>query len=135
MEYSIDEYPTPRFGYDKDKKTLFEDPLEKKIPKYTKDTSQCVKNDEKYKNRKTAKSKSKERNKSKSKNKKKNKGKEKSKNKYNTKSKQKNNSSIILPIGLKPSNFFDIFTEKFLLEKELAFEKFLISEDANYLDN
>ena len=136
MEYSENEPPTPHFGCCNDDKTLFKETIEKKIQKNTKDISQCVKSKEKYKNRKTKKSKSKERSENKSKENKNRKGKEKSKIKYkSTKSKHKNISSISLPNDKKYDNPFDIFSEKFLLEKELAFQKFLINEDADYLDN
>ena len=136
MEYSLDEPPTPRFGYSKDNKTLFKEFPEKKIPKYSKDISQCEKNKEKLKKSQTEKSKSKERSKNKNGENKKRKSKEKSKNKHKSpKSEQKNISSISFKIEKKCKNPFDIFSEKFLLEKELAFQKFLMNEDADYLDN
>ena len=131
MEYSVDEPPTPRFGYCKDNKTLA-----KKIPKYTKDISQCAKNKEKLKKSQTEKSKSKERSKNKSRENKKRKSKEKSENKYKSpKSEQKDIYSISFKIEQKYENSFDIFSEKFLVEKELAFQKFLMIENADYLDN
>ena len=136
MEYSADEPPTPRFGYSKDNNTLFKEFLAKKITIYTKDISQYVKNKEKLKKSKTEESKSKERSKNKSKKNKKRKKKEKSKKKFKSpKSEQKSISSISFKIEQRCENPFDLFSEKFLLEKELAFQKFLMNEDADYLDN
>ena len=38
-------------------------------------------------------------------------------------------------IGQKTENSFDVFTEKFLQVKELAFKEFLMSKDADNIDN
>ena len=92
---------------------------------------------------KKIKNKIKEKNKSKSK--------EKSKNKHESSaSKKKIISSISLPVEQKYDNPFDSFlkkriklrddfdknhSENFLNEKELAFQKFQMDENADYLDN
>ena len=151
MEYSKDELMTPRFGYSKNNKNPSEGLLGKSISKYTKDVLEYVKNEENHKNTENKKSKSKKKSKNKSKEKNKSKSKEKSKNKHNS-SKQKKStiSSISLPVEQKNENPFDIFlkkriklrddfdknhSENFLYEKELAFQKFQMNENADYLDN
>ena len=133
MEYSENENPTPRFGCCKDNKTSFEESFIKRIPKYTKDIPQNRKNKERYKNSKIEKRESKNKERSNQKNK----SKEKSKNEQNfSKSKKKIITSLSHSIGQKhEKNTFDIFAEKFLFEKELAFQQFQVNEDADYLAN
>ena len=147
MEHSESENPTPRFGYNKDHKNLLEELLGKKYRKSTLDSTKKLKNEEKFNIKKNEKSKSK----TKSKEKIKNKSKEKSKSKdKSSKSKKKIPYSFSLPVEQKYENPFDIFlqkkiklrddfnqnnSEKFLSEKESAFQQFRMNEDADNLDN
>ena len=143
MEFSKDEPPTPHFGNLKGNITLSKELLEKKFPKSSKVFTNYVKNNENYKKKSKGKIKKKEKSK--------NKSKEKSKNK-NKSSNSKINviSSASLPIGHKYKNPLDIFlkkrlqlrndfdqrnSEKFLSEKELAFQQFRMNENADYIDN
>ena len=139
MEHSEKMPVTPRFGISKDNNVLFEKGLGKTIPNCSKDIIQCNKNIEKFKNTKNEKSKpkNKEKNENISKEKIKNKSKEKSKAKHkSSKSKKKNNSTIILPFGKKfEQTPFDIFSEKFLHEKEQAFQQFQMNDYADFLGN
>ena len=151
MEYSKDEFMTPRFGIIKDNKISSEGLLGKNISKYTKDVLQYVNNKEKRQDKENEKSKSKKKIKNKSKEKNKSKTKEKSKTKHDSsKSKKKITYSISLPIEQKYENPFDNFlrkriklrddfdknhSENFLNEKESAFQEFQMDENADYLDN
>ena len=153
MEYSKCELETPRFGSNKNNKALSEELLEKRIQKYDKDIHHHVKNKDKYKRSKTKeKSKSKEKGKNKNKNKEKNKSKskEKVKNQLQPSTQKKSSvSSISLPVEQLYKNPLDIFlkkkiklrddfdqnnSEKFLLEKEMAFQQFQMNGDADNLD-
>ena len=140
MEYSENEPPTPYFGNSKDNMTLFEEFLGRRLSKSARDISQYIKNLEKHKSKNHEKSKEKKKNKSKNK---------KSKHK-SSKPKKKKVSGKSLPTEQKYENPFDIFlkkkielrndfdqnnSEKFLSEKESAFEKFQMNENADYLDN
>ena len=146
MEYSENEPSTPRFGYNIDNKTSVEGFLSKRVKKASSSSTKYeVNKDNKEK------SKSKEGNKKNRKEKSKSKNKEDNKNKHKTsKSKNKNISEEPEPIGQKYENPYDNFlkkriklrndfdqsnSEKFLFEKELAFQQFGINEDADYLEN
>ena len=140
MEYPDNDPPTPSFGNYEESKTLFEEVL-KKITKSADDVSQYVKNKEKHKNHKKRKSQSKEKKKSK----------EKSKSRRkSSKPKNKKISGRTAPVNQNYENPFDIFLQKkiklrndfdqnnsefFLSEKEIAFQKFQLDEDADYLDD
>ena len=141
MEFLKNDTPTPRFGYSKNNKTLADGSLGKRSSKSSKDFSQYAKSFEK--NQKKSKSKSKEKSKRKSK--------EKSKNKDKSSKDKKNKiTSLSLPIEQQYENPLYIFlkkkiqlrndfdqshTEKFLSEKELAFQEFEMTEDADHLNN
>ena len=142
MEYPVNEAPTPYFGKRKFKTDLLEGLLAERMLKSTNELSQYVKNEDKEKNIN-------EKNNERSKNKKKSKEKSKSKKK-SSKSKKKKNFGKSLPIKQKYENPLIIFlnkklelrndfdqnnTEKFLSEKELAFQQFRMNEDDNCLDN
>ena len=137
MEYLKNEPSTPHFGNCKDNNALLKELIsEKKILKYNKDIFQYVKNKEKYKNPKSEKSKNKERSKSKSKKKRKNESKENSKINYESPPpRQRNMSYMTVQVRQEIENSFDIFSENFLIEKDLAFQQFLMNEDADYLEN
>ena len=145
MEFSKDEPPTPHFGNCKGNITLSKKLLEKKFPKSSKVFTNYVKDNEDSKKKSKGKIKNKEKSKNKSKEKSKNKNKNKS-----SKSKINVISSASLPIGHKYENPLDIFlkkrlqlrndfdqrnSEKFLSEKELAFQQFRMNENADYIDN
>ena len=149
MEDSEVDPQTPCFGPYRKNKNLIEELLGKRIPNSTNDVSKYVKYDEKSKNSKKEKSKSKKKNKDKSKSKDKSKEKSKSKRKY-SKPKNKKVSAMSSPLEQKYENPFDNFlkkridlrndfdqinSDKFLSEKELAFQQFRINEDADYLEN
>ena len=137
--------PTPYFGPYKKNKILLEELLGKRILNSTSDVFQNLKNNKKSKNTKKEKSKEKRKDKNKSKKK------SKSKNRHkNSKTKTKKVPLISFPIEQNYENPFDIFlkkrislrndfdqnnSEKFLFEKELAFQQFWINEDSDYLDN
>lgn len=131
MEYSKEEPTTPIFGYAKDNKALLEEKLGKRIPRSTNDVSKYTNYgiNEENKNETNEKNTSKE-----------------NSSKYN----KKKVSGISLPIDKKYENPFEIFlkkkltlrndfdqdnAEKFLAEKELAFQQFRMNENADYLDN
>ena len=162
MEYSKEEPLTPRFGYSKDSETLFEESLSKRFRKSSLDSPKNEKTEEKYTNKKNekvkskikskekSKNKSKEKTKSKNKEKTKSKSKEDSKNKYKSSKQKKSISGTSLPSEKKYQNSFDILlnkklmirndfdqnnSEKFLSEKELAFQQFKMSKDADLLDD
>ena len=146
MDHSKNEPSTPRFGCSKDNTISFKVKPEKKSAKSSKDVSKCIKYKEKIKSKsKFIKSKSKSKEKAKSKSKEKSKNKRKSSN-----SKKKINYSSSLPVEHKYENPLELFlkkrlklrndfdqknSEKFLSEKELAFEHFKMKHNADELDN
>ena len=149
MENSKDEPQTPRFGYCEDNAILSKEQSVKRVQTSSKAISKYLKNKEKNKSRNKETSKITEKSEEKRKEKNKNKSKEKSKNK-SSKSNKKIISSTSLPTEHKYVNPLDAFlkkklelrndfdqenSEKFLLEKELAFQKFRINEDADFIDN
>ena len=44
-------------------------------------------------------------------------------------------SYMTVQVRQEIENSFDIFSENFLIEKDLAFQQFLMNEDADYLEN
>ena len=140
MEYLKDDVPTPHFGISIDNKYSVEGLLEKRISKSSKNFPEYVKSLENSK--KKSKSKSKEKSKKKSK--------ERSNKKHkSSKDKKTKITSLSLPIEQKYENTFDIFlkkklqlrndfdqnhSEKFLSEKELAFQEFEMDENADRLN-
>ena len=142
MEYSENEPSTPCFGNYDDSRFIYEKLVGKKIPKSDNDVFQYLKKNDKCQHNKKEK-------KSQKKSKSKKKNKEKGKNK-SSKSKAKKASLMSLPVEKNYENPFDIFlkkkielrndfdqknSEKFLLEKEFAFQQFRINENADYLDD
>ena len=139
MEYSEDVSFTPYFGKREYNTTLIEKLLGRKNPKSANDVFKYVKNKKEYNS------------KNKEKSMKKNKSKEKSESKGKSlKSKNEKISGLSLPIEQKYENLFDIFlkkkiqlrndfdqnnSEKFLSEKEFAFQQFQMNENADFLDN
>ena len=152
MEFSGDESPTPRFGNEKDNKTIIKESLGNRIPKFNTDVIQYLNNKKKSKDKKkcskekSEKSKSKEKRKSKNKNK----SKEKSKSQYKFSIlKNENISGLSLPIEYKYENPLYVLLKKklelrndfdqnnseiFLSEKELAFQQFQMNDNENIID-
>ena len=143
MEYFAEEPSTPCFGNYVNNSNLFEELLIKRISKSTNDVSQYLKKNEEHKNIKKEKKQNKEKTK--------HKNKEKSKSRHkSSKSKTKKVSGISLSINQKYENPLDNFikkklklrndfdqnhSEKFLSEKELAFQQFQMNEDDVLLEN
>ena len=140
MEYSDNEPQTPSFGHCGDNNTLFDEPLVKRITKSTYDKYQNVNKNEKVKNKKKQKSQSKEKSKNKEKSKSRHKSSKSKNKKISGKSTQVeqnyvNPLDIFLKKKLKLRNDFDQNnSEKFLSEKELAFQQFQMNEDDDSLD-
>ena len=147
MEHTEDAQSTPRFGCNADNKTSTEF-LSKQIRKTSSDYNKKEENKEKYNNSKNEKDKSKNKEEETNNNKEKNKIKENSKN-NSFKSKNKIISDVPYLIEHKNENPFDNFlkkkiilrndfdqnnSEKFLSEKEFAFQQFLMNENADYLE-
>ena len=147
MEYSKDETPTPHFGISIEDNYLVDDLLGKKIAKSSKYFPKFETTIEKHKSK--SKSKSKGKSKSKSKEKIKSKSKERSNKKHKSSKDKKNKiTSLSLPIKQQYENpLFILFqkkmqlrndfdhkhSEKFLSEKELAFQEFEMDENADNL--
>ena len=153
MEYLEDDPQTPRFGNYQTSIIEYKELFAKRINNSIKDAIKYIDNKEEYKKKEKSKKKTKSTNKERSKynNKEKSKSKSKEKNKKkSSKSRKRNTSGLSLPVEQKYENPFDIFlkkrielrndfdqnnSEKFLSDKELAFLKFKIDENADNLDN
>ena len=140
MEYHVNEVSTPYFGKRKYNTDLLEGSLAEGMLKSTNELSKYVKNKEKYNNEKNnERSKSKKKSKEKSKSKKKS-SKTKKNNNFGKslpiKQKYENPLFILLKKKLELRNDFDQNNaEKFLSEKELAFQQFRMNEDDICLDH
>ena len=140
MEYSINVASTPYFGECKSNTTLLEESLAKRALKHADELFQYVENKKKYKNKKNNdKKKSKKKIKDKSKSRQKSPKSKKSKIFGKTvpiEQKYENPLVFFIQKKIKLRNDFDQNnSEKFLSEKESAFEKFQMNENADYLDN
>ena len=154
MEFSGDESPTPRFGNEKDDKTVIKESLGNRIPKFNTDIIQYLKTKKKSKDKKKCSKEKSEKSKSKEKRKSKNKNTNKSKEKIKTKYKfsilkNENISGLPLPIEHKYENPLYVLLKKklelrndfdqnnseiFLSEKELAFQQFQMNDNENIID-
>ena len=148
------EHPTPRFGNNIDDNKIPVKFVSQSIRKVSSGSNKYEEKKEKYKSvegKNKSKNKGGHKNNSNEKIKNKIKNKKHSKNKHkSSKSKNKNISEVPPPVMQEYGNLFDNFlkkriklnnyfdqsnTDKFLLEKELAFQQFLIKENADSLDN
>ena len=144
MEYLKGEPSTPRFGNNtRIRKASSGSTKYEEIKEKHKSVNEKSRNKSKEGNKNNSKEKTKNKNKSKSK--------EKNKNKLKSlNSKNKHISEAPLPGKQKHENLYDNFlkkriklrndfdqnnSDKFLLEKELAFQQFRINENADFLDN
>ena len=150
MEYSEDEPFTPRFGLTKDNAISLKNFFSKRTRKSSTLSTTNDENKDKHKKNEKNKIKNEEKSKNKSKEKNKSKSREKGKNKCkSSKSKKKYSSGNDHTDEKNCENPFENFmkkkielrndfdqnnSEKFLTEKELAFQQFEMNENADKLD-